>query len=56
MSVQIITLVVYDYVTGLLAAARGSKTCYLSMGTPQWSHPCIERYPHSRRLCVVDVD
>ena len=38
------------------ARHRGSKTCYSSTGTPQRSHPCIERYPHSRRVCVVDVE
>jgi hypothetical protein len=35
---------------------KGSKTCYSSTGTPQRSHPCIERYPHSQRVCAVDVE
>ena len=46
------------YVTGLLPPIlpnKSSKTCYSSTGTPQRSHPCIERYPHSRRVCAVDA-
>ena len=35
---------------------KGSKTCYSSTGPSQRSHPCIERYPHSRRVCAVDVE
>ena len=35
---------------------RGSKTCYSSTWPPQRSHPCIERYPHSQRVCAVDVE
>jgi len=32
------------------------RRVYSSTGTPQRSHPCIERYPHSRRVCAVDVE
>ena len=29
------------------------RRVYSSTGTPQRSHPCIERYSHSRRVCIA---